>query len=247
MVTISCGVKQFTNIESIMLDKDGTLENSPNFSQKLAHERASLIESYIKKDIRESLLKAWGIRDNIFDLTGLMAVGSREENAIVAAAYVAQRGYSWSEARQIVDRAFEQAHKHCTKTPESSPLFPGVREMLETFTEAGLKLGIISADSTPEIAAFIQRYQLSEYIQLILGSDFNFRKPDPQLFLEACKMLQVSPSQTLMIGDSVGDIKMAQGAGAAGTIGISWSESLTGHLGTADLEIRDLKEIKIFD
>ncbi|MGK7941932.1 MAG: HAD family hydrolase, partial [Crocosphaera sp.] len=112
MVTISCGVKQFTNIESIMLDKDGTLENSPNFSQKLAHERASLIESYIKKDIRESLLKAWGIRDNIFDLTGLMAVGSREENAIVAAAYVAQRGYSWSEARQIVDRAFEQAHKH---------------------------------------------------------------------------------------------------------------------------------------
>ena len=229
-----------------MLDKDGTLENSPHFSQKLANERAILIESEIKQNIKESLLAAWGIQDNILDLAGLMAVGSREENATVAAACVAQKGYSWFKAKEIVERAFEQAHKNCTKTRESSPLFPGVSEMLESFTQAGLKLGIVSADSTPEIVAFTQRHQLSEYIKLSLGSDLSFRKPDPRLFIQACEMLQVSPSQTLMIGDSLGDIKMAQEAGAAGTIGISWSESLGGHLETADIEIRDIKEIQIF-
>ncbi len=243
---IYCGGKKFTNIKAILLDKDGTLENSQSFLQDLAQERASLIESEIGHNLRESLLSAWGIRGNIFDATGLMAVGSRAENAIAAAAYVAEKGYSWFEAKQIVNQAFEQAHKNCVKTPESCPLFPGVKEKLLTWTEAGLKLGIVSADSTSEIEAFTKRYQLSDYIQVILGSDYAFSKPDPRLFLQACEILEVSPSQTLMIGDSLGDIEMAQKA-AAGTIGIAWSSFLVGHLTSADVEITSFKEIKILD
>ena len=260
MVTICCGEKKFTNIKSILLDKDGTLENSQSFLQDLARERVRLIESQIKHigNFSGSLLAAFGIRDSIFDEfdpTGLMAVGSRAENAIAAAAYVAEKGYSWFEAKQIVHNAFEQAQQNCIKTAKSCPLFPGIMEMLQAFSEAGLKLGIVSADSTSEIEIFMKRHQLSDYINLILGSDLGeaealrgraFSKPDPQLFIQACQILEVSPSETIMIGDSLGDIQMAQEAGAAGTIGISWSESLAGHLKTADVEIRNLQEIKIF-
>ncbi|MDJ0577384.1 MAG: HAD family hydrolase [Xenococcaceae cyanobacterium MO_234.B1] len=251
MVTICCGVKKFTNIKSILLDKDGTLENSQSFLQDLARERVRLIESQLKPidNFSESLLSAFGIRDSIlgeFDPTGLMAVGSRAENAIAAAAYVAEKGYSWFEAKQIVDYAFEQAQQNCIKTAKSCPLFPSIIEMLQAFSEAGLKLGIVSADSTSEIEIFMKRHQLSDYIHLILGSDRDFSKPDPKLFIQACQMLGVSPAQTIMIGDSLGDIQMAQEAGAAGTIGISWSESWAGHLKTADVEIRNLQEIKIF-
>ncbi len=248
MVTICCGVRKFTNIKSILLDKDGTLENSYSFLEDLAKQRVSLIESQIKPtgNFSEPLLSAFGIRDSIFEPTGLMAVGSRGENAIAAAAYVAEKGYSWFEAKQIVDNAFEQAQKNCIKTAKSSPLFPGIMEILQAFSEAGLKLGIVSADSTLEVEMFMKRHQLSDYINITLGSDRAFSKPDPQLFIQACQILEVSPSQTIMIGDSLGDIQMAQKAGAAGTIGISWSESLAGHLETADVEIRNLQQIKIF-
>ncbi len=244
---IYCGGKKFTNIKAILLDKDGTLENSQIFLQDLAQERLRLIEAEIKYNLKESLLSAWGIRDSILDVTGLMAVGSREENALAAAAYVAEKGYSWFEAKRIVNSAFDKAYKNCVKTPESCPLFPGVKEKLQTWTEAGLKLGIVSADSTTEIEAFTKRYQLSDYIQVILGSDHAFSKPDPRLFLQACEMLEVAPSQSIMIGDSLGDIEMAQQAAAAGTIGIYWSSSSVGHLKSADVEITSFQEIKIFD
>ena len=243
---IYCSGKKFAGIGAILLDKDGTLENSQSFLQDLAQERVRIIESKIQHNLREYLLSAWGIRDSIFDPTGLMAVGSRRENAIAAAAYVAEKGYSWFEAKQIVNHAFEQAQQNCIKTAKSCPLFPGITEMLQAFSEAGLKLGIVSADSTSEIEIFMKRHQLSDHINLILGSDRAFSKPDPQLFIQACQILEVSPSQTIMIGDSLGDIQMAQEAGAAGTIGISWSESLAGQLKTADVEIRNFQEIKIF-
>ncbi len=246
MIAICCNNRKFTNIKSILLDKDGTLENSQKFLLDLATTRASLIESQIKQNLKQSLLKAWGIREQKLDPTGLMAVGSKAENAIASAAYLTEQGYSWFGAKEIVNNAFEQADRRCAKTPQSCSLFPGVREQLQTWVKAGLKLGIVSADSTAAVEAFTRNYELSEYIDLSLGSDRAFSKPDPKLFIQACQILRVSPCQTIMVGDSLGDIEMARKGGAAGTIGISWVSSLVGHLKTADVEIENLQEIKIF-
>ncbi|HHP7229809.1 MAG TPA: HAD family hydrolase [Xenococcaceae cyanobacterium] len=248
MVTICSSGKKFTNIKSILLDKDGTLEDSGSFLLNLAQERVRLIKSQIKPraNFSESLLLAFGIHSNTLDLTGLMAVGSRTENAIAATAYVAEQGYSWFEAKEIVDCAFTQAQQNCIKTVESCPLFAGIDKMLQQFSAVGLKMGIVSADSTLEIERFIQRHQLAEYFDLGLGSDRTLSKPDPQLVIQACQILAVSPAETIMIGDSLGDIQMAQQAGVAGTIGIAWDNSLAGKLKTADVTISDCQEIEIF-
>ena len=55
----------------------------------------------------------------------------------------------------------------------------------------------------------------------------------------------MEPQKTLMVGDSVGDIIMAQQAGAVGTIGICWESPDTDHLSSADVTITHLEDIKI--
>ena len=221
-IAIACKGLEFQNISAIIFDKDGTLENSLPFWREVGIQRARLIDARIP-GVGEPLLMAFGIQNNDLDPTGLLAVGSRQENEIAAAAYIAETGRSWHESMKIARESFTEVaeSKYLVKTPESAPLFPEVVEVLKKFKQTGLKLAILSADSTPEVKRFVANHQLQEYIDLCMGVDGKLFKPDPQLYIQACKVLEIAPEQTLMVGDSHGDIQMAKAAGAAGTIGIN--------------------------
>jgi phosphoglycolate phosphatase len=174
-----------------------------------------------------------------------MAVGSRRENTIAAAAYIAEMGRGWFESLQVAETAFAEADKYLQARAETSPLFTGSLEVLQELAAAGLKLGILSADSTANVEAFVQRHQLADYIQLAMGSDLGLAKPDAALFLEACRALAVAPAFTLMVGDALGDMAMARQAGAAGTVGICWGKPEAAHLETADATISQLEQLRV--
>ena len=243
MVNIQCREVKFSNIQAIVFDKDGTLEDSEVYLRNLGQKRSRLIDAQIP-GIGEPLLMAFGIQSDTLDPTGLLAVGSRRETEIAAAAYIAETGRGWLESLAIARRAFEEADQFIGTAP--SPLFVGSLEVLKYLSEAGLKLGILSAATTERVRAFVQRHCLGDYIQLQMGVEqVGPSKPDPALFLQACLALGVDPSTTLMVGDSTGDIEMARGAGAAGCIGICWRTQRAAHLQTADVVITDLNEIKL--
>ncbi|ACK65874.1 HAD-superfamily hydrolase, subfamily IA, variant 1 [Rippkaea orientalis PCC 8801] len=244
MVTIRCGQIEFNNIEAIIFDKDGTLENSQSYLRELGLRRARLIDAQIP-GIGEPLLMAFGIQNNHLDPTGLMAVGSRQENKIAAAAYIAETGRSWFESLAIANHAFTEADQYLPRNSLTSPLFLGSLDVLKLLSEAGLKLGILSAASTKNVHDFVKEHQLSDYIQLMMGVEGTLSKPDPRLFIQACQSLGVAPHATLMVGDSQGDITMAQQGGAAGTIGICWGNSQAAHLQKADIIITQIDQIQL--
>jgi phosphoglycolate phosphatase len=241
MVSIHCLDRQFHDIQAIIFDKDGTLEDSGDYLRNLAQKRARLVDSQIP-GVGEPLLMAFGVNGNILDSTGLQAVGSRKENEIAAAAYIAETGRSWSEARQIVDRAFTEADR--VMHSSIATMFPGCKDSIVGYAQVGLKLGIVSAANTTQVTKFAEHHQLTAYFQLLLGSDKHFAKPDPRLFIHACEHLGVNPAQTLMVGDSMWDMDMANKGGAAGCIGISWHQ-LGRPLASADVMITDLRELRV--
>ena len=89
MVAINCRGVIFQDIQAIIFDKDGTLEDSQEYLRNLGQKRARLIDARIP-GIGEPLLMAFGINGHEINSTGLMAVGSRLENEIAAAAYIAE-------------------------------------------------------------------------------------------------------------------------------------------------------------
>lgn len=68
----------------------------------------------------------------------------------------------------------------------------------------------MSADTTQGVKDFVENHQLSPYIDFIMGVDGGLSKPDPRLYLQTCQQLGVNPLNTLMVGDSQGDIAMAK-------------------------------------
>lgn len=241
--TIACEDIRFDNITAVIFDKDGTLENSGAYWRLVGSERARLIDAQIP-GVGEPLMMAFGIVDDILDPQGLMAVGSYDENEIAAAAYIAETGRSWCESRKIAQAAFNEVaeSKYLIKTAKLAPLYNDVRETLQSLTSKGLKIGILSADSTSAVENFVSNHQLHSYIQLSLGANKEITKPDPRLFRQACEALKVAPEQTLMIGDASVDMMMAKGAKAAGAIGICRHQNL--RIDLADIQIDTLGKIQ---
>jgi phosphoglycolate phosphatase len=243
LVTIKCRNITFANIQAILFDKNGTLEDSEAYLRSLAQRTARLIDAQFP-GTGEPLLMAFGVNGNSLDPAGIVAVASRRETEVAAAAYIAETGRGWFESLKIARQALAEAEKYIGETP--SPLFVGSLDVLKSLSEAGLKLGILSAASTQEVQSFVYHHQLSDYIQLKMGVDEGPSKPDPVLFLQACQALGVEPSATLMIGDSVGDMQMARNAKAAGCIGITWINK-SDHVKGADVVINQLDEIQIVE
>jgi phosphoglycolate phosphatase len=220
-MTIRCLEQTFENIQAIIFDKDGTLANVESYLIHLAQKRSRLVDAQVP-GVQEPLLMAFGIERNQINPMGLQAVGSRHENQIAAAAYIAETGRTWAEALQIAATAFQEADTYLQPKAPQTPLFADLHPWLTRFAQQGIKLGILSADITPHVQDFIAEYELTQIMQASLGSTDNLGKPDPAFYQQLCQALAVEPAQTLMIGDSTLDMVMAKSAGAAGGIGVTW-------------------------
>lgn len=244
MATIRCGSKTFQNIQAVLFDKDGTLADAESFLKSLGQKRSRLVDAQVP-GVQEPLLMAFGLEADQLNPAGLLAVGSRRENEIAAAAYVAETGRDWLESLEIAHSGFAEADKYLKRKADHTPLIDGGLDLLKSLTIAELKVGFLSSDTTENVQDFVRKYQLESYIQLQIGTDQGPTKPDPVLFQQACTALGVAPEATLMIGDSQADIKMACAAGAAGCIGFTGGWTTPLHLDSADVAIAQFDEVQV--
>jgi phosphoglycolate phosphatase len=234
----------FTDIQALIFDKDGTLENSKVYLENLTIERLRLLEE-IAAGISQPLARAFGFDGQRLSGTGLMGVGSRQETLIASAAYVAERGHSWFDALTLSHHCFDQADRQVIPNAQTCPMFPGVGEQLQIWSQRGVKIAILSAARQWSVERFIADHQLESWVEFGLGSDQGLSKPDPALYQLACQKLGVDPQQTLMIGDAQGDITMAKRAGAKGAIAIGWPGYQSVQLKQADCTIEAIEQIQI--
>jgi phosphoglycolate phosphatase len=92
--------------------------------------------------------------------------------------------------------------------------FPGVVEALERMRAANLRLACVTNKAAAFTTPLLEKTGLAPLLDAVVTSDqVGARKPDPAPFLHACKLLQVTPAEAMVIGDSAND---AEGARAAG-------------------------------
>lgn len=98
--------------------------------------------------------------------------------------------------------------------PASLAVFPDVPEVLRALRVAGYPMAVVS-NWQCGLGHFCAELGLGDVFDAVLASaEVNSQKPDPGIFLEACRALGVSPDRTLHVGDSAADD--VEGARAAG-------------------------------
>jgi HAD superfamily hydrolase (TIGR01509 family) len=93
---------------------------------------------------------------------------------------------------------------------------PGVRDYLETAKSLGLKIGLASSSNYEWVSSHLKRLGLFDYFDCIKTSDDVEKvKPDPALYIEAARCLELEPNECIAFEDS------AHGAQAAKTAGLN--------------------------
>ncbi|GHC41526.1 phosphoglycolate phosphatase, bacterial [Alcaligenes pakistanensis] len=96
---------------------------------------------------------------------------------------------------------------------QHSRLYPGVLEGLNDFQSQGLRLAVVTNKPEQFARPLLEKTGLAHYFELIVGGDTCPRKkPDPMPFVYACEQMELSPSQALVIGDSMNDAQAARAA-----------------------------------
>lgn len=92
--------------------------------------------------------------------------------------------------------------------------FPGVIEGLEAFKAMDLPMGVITNKAQAFTMPLLERTGLMPYLQVaVAGDQLPKHKPDPMPLIWACGRMNVSPANTLMIGDSLHDFHAGRDAG----------------------------------
>jgi phosphoglycolate phosphatase len=99
------------------------------------------------------------------------------------------------------------------KNTTSSTLFDGVVEMLQNLKQKGLLLAIATGKGRNGLDRILNNTQLASLFDSTRCADETLSKPDPLMLTEILDELKITVEQSLMIGDTVYDLEMANNIG----------------------------------
>jgi phosphoglycolate phosphatase len=103
---------------------------------------------------------------------------------------------------------------YAENTSKRSVLYPGVRKGLDWMAAAGYRLGCVTNKAAQFTIPLLTDLGVIDRFGIVVSGDtLTQKKPDPAPLLHSAAHFGVDPTQSLMVGDSVSDVKAAREAG----------------------------------
>ncbi|MFQ5840980.1 MAG: HAD family hydrolase [Thermodesulfobacteriota bacterium] len=213
-----------TGCRLIIFDKDGTLTDFSTIWIPLTKKRIACILEEVNgpDELGKAIMRAWGVDPltDLIDPRGPCVSAPQSEETLIAATVLYQNGYPWNEAKQAVERALERADSLRNYSRDLKPVM-GMREILKGLKDSGFLLALATCDLRNQTEEILRILGISHLFDLILSAEeVSHPKPHPQMVLTICKRLNTSPAETILVGDTEGDMTMGKKAGIALTVGV---------------------------
>jgi pyrophosphatase PpaX len=91
----------------------------------------------------------------------------------------------------------------------------GVKETLRELKTLGIKIGVVTSKRRELAIRGLKLFNLHELMEVIITPEDTVKhKPEAEPVLKACELLEISPKEALMVGDSHYDILCGKNAGS---------------------------------
>ena len=203
----------------------------------------------------------------IFDMDGLMfdtehiGFASYQQAAaelgkeVSLALYKKTLGHNKEEIRQVYlehfqDVQFVNALRKREKElarqslAQHVPVKRGLYELLHFLQVEKIPAAVASSSPRVEVEELVQRANVRDFFQVLCtGDDVQRAKPDPEIFLQAAKLLKVSPSHALVLEDSRNGLLAAKAAKIPAIMVPDMIEANAEMRSLAVTVVRDLTEV----
>ncbi len=178
-------------IESVVFDMDGVLFDT---------EKVCL-------DVWYQIGKEMNIADIGIDVTKCVGLNSNDTRQFFLNQYGIEFPYD-----EFRDRSSQLFHK--ILDTEGLPIKPGVIELLNFLQDNNYKIALATSTNKANVMKYLDEAGITHYFQTIVTGDMVVHgKPDPEIYLKACKELESPPELSIAIEDSPNGLKSAYSAG----------------------------------
>jgi phosphoglycolate phosphatase len=180
-----------------LFDLDGTLvDTAPDIATAFNH----VMHSYGFPESSEAEIRNW------------VGYGAR---VMIVQAFEYYKLQKQIQDTRLIDEIFLRFREYyITHLAELSKPYSGVVETLEQMRQQNIPLGVVTNKITVFTGPLLDALNLDHFFQAIVSGDtLAVNKPSPEPALHACKLLSVSASETLFVGDSITDVNCARAAG----------------------------------
>ncbi len=237
------------NIETVLLDKDGTFIDLHYFWGKMTELRAQqVIKAFgMQPTIAPKLCEILGYDVNTQKMLpdGITALYSRIKIIEIFKAQLETFGVHTTkeEIEKIFDKAsimlYKEIHKYTKPIDEAIDFIKDLREK-------GVKIGIVTSDSVVSTELAIRYFRWDNLFDISIGRESSEHTKESgiptKLALEA---LNANPKTTIMIGDAPTDFISAKNAGIDKTILVATGQVSFEELSkTSPYVLKSLKDLK---
>jgi phosphoglycolate phosphatase len=203
----------------IVFDLDGTLINSiPDLTDAVNHMRSTFSLSRLSQE----------------EVTSLVGEGAMR---LVEAALPE---YSQEDQKKGLECFLDYNFNHII---DKTRLYPEVTETLKTLKDRGYILTVASNKGESHCKEILRLLKADHFFSAILGAESaSERKPSPAPIFHLIQQFNASTSETVMVGDSINDIKAGKSAGVL-TIGCEYGYGSNDELKEADVIISSFEQI----
>ncbi|KAF7817977.1 protein SUPPRESSOR OF QUENCHING 1, chloroplastic isoform X1 [Senna tora] len=186
-------VREWGKVSAVLFDMDGVLCNSEDLSRRAAVD----------------VFAEMGVQVTVEDFVPFMGTG--EANFLGGVASV--KGVKGFDPKAAKQRFFEIYLDKYAK-PESGIGFPGAFELISQCKSKGLKVAVASSADRIKVDANLAAaaLPLSMFDAIVSADAFENLKPAPDIFLAASRILNVSPSECIVIEDALAGVQAAKAA-----------------------------------
>lgn len=131
-----------------------------------------------------------------------------------------EKDFSVSCTKEIYDEIYATYDRLRHEHPHD--INPGIKEILSSAREAGLKVACVSNNPGKDVNTLLEKAGISAFFDLIVGNDIAGlkKKPEPDTYLYAAESFGLSPENCVVIEDSLVGAQAGKTAGCH-TIGVA--------------------------
>jgi len=201
------------DVKAVVFDLDGTITNF-NLDYKSA--RAEVIQFFANHSFPQSIFST---SEGFLETLGKAEI------------YLQNHRVGQKDFARLKKDALAIMEKYEMESAKSTQLVPGILETLHALKQMKLKLGLFTVNSRKATEHILSTFHLRPFFKTVVTRDaVSFVKPNPIHLETVLKSLKARPEETIVVGDSVLDMKAARGLNifAVGTTtGFATPEQLT--------------------
>jgi HAD superfamily hydrolase (TIGR01509 family) len=111
---------------------------------------------------------------------------------------------------------------------------PDARAVLKQIRDMKMKLGCVTNSHRRIVQNMLKQTRIDKFFEVVVTADDAPKpKPAPDMLLKACRVLKISPTEAVFIGDTATDMKACRNAGCR----------FVGYKVDAKIAVRSLKEL----